>query len=201
MDFDLTEDQKEIKRTAKDLLAARSPWEAVRAAAEAGAYADALSAELGELGWPGIAVAEAHGGQDLGAVELTVLLEELGYACASTPFLGTAAAARRSRPAAPTPSGPSGCPAWRRASRRPASPGAGWAPMLPAPPSSSSSTTRGRGCCLPRTPTSRRRTRSIRPAATRGSRARASRSETARPSGCSSRSRPSSWDWRSGRWT
>ncbi|MFN8132867.1 MAG: acyl-CoA dehydrogenase family protein [Solirubrobacteraceae bacterium] len=93
MDFDLTEDQKEIKRTAKDLLAARSPWEAVRAAAEAGAYADALSAELGELGWPGIAVAEAHGGQDLGAVELTVLLEELGYACASTPFLGTAAAA------------------------------------------------------------------------------------------------------------
>jgi alkylation response protein AidB-like acyl-CoA dehydrogenase len=93
MDFDLTEDQKEIKRTAKDLLAARSPWEAVRAAAESGEYAGALWTELGGLGWPGIAVAEAHGGQELGTVELAVLLEELGYACASTPFLGTAAAA------------------------------------------------------------------------------------------------------------
>ena len=46
-----------------------------------------------ELGWPGIAVAEEHGGQGLGAVELAVLLEELGYACAATPFLATAVAA------------------------------------------------------------------------------------------------------------
>lgn len=93
MDFDLSQDQKEIKRTAKDLLAARSPWEAVREAAESGAYASALWAEFGELGWPGIAVAEEHGGQELGIVELAVLLEELGYVCAATPFLPTAAAA------------------------------------------------------------------------------------------------------------
>src|ERR1700760_4982239 len=46
-----------------------------------------------ELGWPGIAVAEAHGGQGLGAVELAVLLEELGYACAAVPLLSTAAIA------------------------------------------------------------------------------------------------------------
>src|SRR4051812_24658466 len=93
MDFDLTEDQKEIKRIARDLLAARSPMEAVRRAAEGGAYDDALWRELAELGWPGIAVAEAHGGQELGAVELAVLLEELGYACAATPFLSTATVA------------------------------------------------------------------------------------------------------------
>jgi alkylation response protein AidB-like acyl-CoA dehydrogenase len=93
MNFDLTEDQKEIKRTARDLLAARSPWEAVRKAAEGGGYEPSLWRELGELGWPGIAVAEEHGGAGLGAVELAVLLEELGYACAATPFLATAAAA------------------------------------------------------------------------------------------------------------
>jgi alkylation response protein AidB-like acyl-CoA dehydrogenase len=93
MDFDLTEDQKEIKRIARDLLAARSPMEAVRAAAESGAYDAALWRELAGLGWPGIAVAEAHGGQELGMVELGVLLEELGYACAATPFLSTAAVA------------------------------------------------------------------------------------------------------------
>jgi len=93
MHFDLTEDQKEIKRIARDLLAARSPFEAVRAAAQSGDYDAALWSELAELGWPGIAVADAHGGQDLGIVELAVLLEELGYACASSPFLSTAAAA------------------------------------------------------------------------------------------------------------
>ena len=93
MDFDLTEDQKEIKSTARSLLEARSPWAKVREASESGAYDDALYKEVSELGWPGIAVAEEHGGQGLGAVELSVLLEELGYAVAASPFLSTAAAA------------------------------------------------------------------------------------------------------------
>jgi hypothetical protein len=38
----------------------------VRKAAEAGAYDDALWRELSDLGWPGIAVAEEHGGQGPG---------------------------------------------------------------------------------------------------------------------------------------
>jgi alkylation response protein AidB-like acyl-CoA dehydrogenase len=38
-------------------------------------------------------VSEEHGGQGLGLVELCVLAEELGYACAAVPFLGTALAA------------------------------------------------------------------------------------------------------------
>jgi len=93
MDFDLTEDQREIKNVARELLGARSPWARVRQAAEAGAYDADLWREIVELGWPGIAVAEQYGGQGLGAVELAVLLEELGYACAATPFLATAVAA------------------------------------------------------------------------------------------------------------
>ena len=93
MDFDLTEDQREIKSVARELLAARSPIATVRQAADAGQYDAALWHEIVELGWPGIAVAEPYGGQGLGAVELAVLLEELGYACASTPLLSTAVAA------------------------------------------------------------------------------------------------------------
>ena len=93
MDFDLNQDQKEIKGVARELLAARSPWAKVREAAESQRYDDGLWGELIGLGWPGIAVAEEHGGQGLGAVELSVLLEELGYACAATPFLSTAAVA------------------------------------------------------------------------------------------------------------
>jgi alkylation response protein AidB-like acyl-CoA dehydrogenase len=93
MDFDLTDDQREIRRVAHELLAARSPLAKVRESAEAAAYDDRLWREIVELGWPGIAVPEEHGGQGLGSVELAVLLEELGYACAATPFLSTAVAA------------------------------------------------------------------------------------------------------------
>src|ERR1700745_1125298 len=93
MDFDLTEDQREIKSVARELLAARSPVARVREAAEAARYDDALWHEIVELGWPGIAVPEQYGGQGLGPGDLAVLLEELGYACAATPFLSTAVAA------------------------------------------------------------------------------------------------------------
>jgi alkylation response protein AidB-like acyl-CoA dehydrogenase len=93
MDFDLSDEQKEIKRVAHELLGSRSPFAKVREAAEARAYDPALWKELVELGWPGIAVSAEQGGQELGAVGLAVLLEELGYACAATPFFATATVA------------------------------------------------------------------------------------------------------------
>jgi alkylation response protein AidB-like acyl-CoA dehydrogenase len=93
MDFDLTQDQKEIKAVARDLLSVRSPFAKVREASDHSQYDPALQAEIVELGWPGIAVAEEYGGQGLGAVELAVLLEELGFACTALPFLASATAA------------------------------------------------------------------------------------------------------------
>jgi alkylation response protein AidB-like acyl-CoA dehydrogenase len=93
MNFDFNEVQREIKRTAHDLLAARSTMAAVREAAESGRYDDALWRELVELGWPGIAIAEEHGGGGLGTLELAILLEEGGYALAGTPLLSSACAA------------------------------------------------------------------------------------------------------------
>lgn len=65
MDFDLTEDQTEIKNVAREMLSARSPMAKVREAAEAGSYDAALWKEIVELGWPGIAVDESFGGQGL----------------------------------------------------------------------------------------------------------------------------------------
>jgi alkylation response protein AidB-like acyl-CoA dehydrogenase len=93
MNFDFTEDQHEIKKTARELLASRSSLAKVREAAEGKSYDPALWTELVELGWPGIAIAEEHGGQGLGAVELAILSEELGYALAASPFLATVTAA------------------------------------------------------------------------------------------------------------
>ena len=92
MDFGFNDEQEEIKRTAREFLSARFPPEKVRELAEARAYDDALWHEICELGWPGIAIDEARGGQGLGMVELVILCEELGYACAPVPCLSNAAA-------------------------------------------------------------------------------------------------------------
>lgn len=92
MDFGFSDEQQAIKETAREMLAARCPLTKVREAAEARAYDDALWAEIRDLGWPGIAIPEEHGGQGLGLVELAILCEELGYACAPSPFLSNASA-------------------------------------------------------------------------------------------------------------
>ena len=93
MNFDLSDEQQEIQSTAKDFLASRFKPEKVRELAEARTYDDALWRQIAELGWPGIAIAEEDGGQGLGMVELVVLLEQSGYACAPSPLLGSAGAA------------------------------------------------------------------------------------------------------------
>jgi alkylation response protein AidB-like acyl-CoA dehydrogenase len=92
MNFDFTDDQRAIKETARDLLGKRFKLERLRELAESKAYADDAWTEVSELGWPGIFIAEEHGGQGLGALELVILLEELGYVLAPLPFLSNAAA-------------------------------------------------------------------------------------------------------------
>jgi len=92
MNFDFSDDQHAIRRTAKDLLADRFKLERVREHAEAGSWDEAAWSELCELGWPGIFIDEEYGGQGLGIVELAIIMEELGYALAPLPFLSNAAA-------------------------------------------------------------------------------------------------------------
>ena len=92
MNFDFTDDQRSIKSTAKEFLAARYKPEKLRELAEAGEYDPAIWDEMRELGWAGIFVDEDHDGQGLGAVELVILMEEMGYALAPGPFFSNAAA-------------------------------------------------------------------------------------------------------------
>jgi alkylation response protein AidB-like acyl-CoA dehydrogenase len=92
VDFGYSDDQREIRRTARELLADRARPERVREHAEAGTTDAELWRELSELGWPGIAIGEEHGGQGLGVIELSILCEELGRAVAPVPFLPSAMA-------------------------------------------------------------------------------------------------------------
>jgi alkylation response protein AidB-like acyl-CoA dehydrogenase len=93
VNFDLDDEQQEIKRTAHEFLGDRFKAEKIRELAESRSYDDGLWKQISELGWPGIVIAEQDGGQGLGMLELAVLLEESGYACAPSPLLGTAGAA------------------------------------------------------------------------------------------------------------
>jgi alkylation response protein AidB-like acyl-CoA dehydrogenase len=77
MNFDLTSDQREIQRTARDFLTARYTPEKIRAVALDG-ESDPYWDDIVELGWPDVA--------ELGIVELAVLSEELGYALAPSPL-------------------------------------------------------------------------------------------------------------------
>ncbi len=93
MDFGLTDDQRDIQRAARDMLADRARPERVREHAEAGTTDEALWKEMSELGWPGIAISEDNGGQGLGPIELSILCEELGRTVAPVPFLPSVLAA------------------------------------------------------------------------------------------------------------
>ena len=93
MNFDFTDDQHDIKRTARDLLTKRSTLGA-RARGRRGralrrrAVGRALRARLaGHRDRRGATAARGSA-----TVELAILLEELGYASAVTPFLGSALA-------------------------------------------------------------------------------------------------------------
>jgi alkylation response protein AidB-like acyl-CoA dehydrogenase len=86
MNFDLSDDQREIKRTAREFLSARYPLAEVRRLAldDERGWTDAQWKEMVDLGWPEIA--------ELGTVEMIVVAEELGYACVPTPLQSTWAA-------------------------------------------------------------------------------------------------------------
>ncbi|WP_419689503.1 acyl-CoA dehydrogenase family protein [Burkholderia theae] len=105
MDLALTDEQAMIRDAAADVLAERSASADVRRALEQSAGRDdALWAALaGELGWNALALPEAAGGLGLGAVEQTVLMEQLGRRVACVPYFSTACLAATALAGCDTP--------------------------------------------------------------------------------------------------
>ncbi|MFN2465339.1 MAG: acyl-CoA dehydrogenase family protein [Candidatus Dormibacteria bacterium] len=93
MNFDLSTEQQAIKNAARDFLAAKADLRAVRRQVDAGTYDDALWQGIHNQGWTGIAIPESHGGAGLGYVELAVVMEEFGDACAPTTLFSNTIAA------------------------------------------------------------------------------------------------------------
>ena len=95
MQFDFTEEQDALRESVRAVLQRECPISVVREVVEKTVAGGAPSEparlwqRMTELGWPALTVPEADGGLGLGAVELAVVVEELGRAIAPGPFLAT----------------------------------------------------------------------------------------------------------------
>ena len=94
MHFAFTPEQEALRSEARRWLDERYPPERVAELADSEAGWDPASwAELAELGWLGVSVAEDEGGAGLGFLEEAVLFEELGRALYPGPYFSTVALA------------------------------------------------------------------------------------------------------------
>lgn len=93
MNFAFTEEQEELRETARSFLADHSGSEAVRRAmaGERGHDPEVWKRIGAELGWPALLVPEEHGGLGLGFVELAALLEVTGEFLLCAPFFSSVA--------------------------------------------------------------------------------------------------------------
>ena len=83
MNFDLTEDQKMIRDTARD-FANREVEPKAAALDKAGRWPAELVKQMGELGFMGMTIPPEYGGSGLDAVSYVLAMEEISRACAST---------------------------------------------------------------------------------------------------------------------
>lgn len=87
MDFDFSDDQKQLKDQARRFLEAKSSPKSVRVILEGPEpYDKALWKGLAEMGFMGTAIPEEFGGLGATYLELCVIAEELGRAVAAVPF-------------------------------------------------------------------------------------------------------------------
>ncbi len=94
MHFAFTTEQEALRSEARRWLEERYPPERVAELADSEVGWDPASwAELAELGWLGVSVAEDEGGAGLGFLEEAVLFEELGRALYPGPYFSTVALA------------------------------------------------------------------------------------------------------------
>ena len=90
MNFDFSDEQKQLQDQARRFLTDRCPPSAVRAVLEGSQSYDAeLWKGLGEMGFLGAAIPEEYGGVGLGYLELCVIAEELGRAVAPVPVVSS----------------------------------------------------------------------------------------------------------------
>ena len=94
MDVKFSEEQKLIKSSAQEFLKAEVPKDFVRELEESEkGYSPELWQKIAELGWIGLNIPEEYDGMGMHFLDLTILLEEVGYNLMPGPFFSTVIAA------------------------------------------------------------------------------------------------------------
>src|ERR1700758_2214424 len=90
MNFDFSDDQKQLRDQARKFLSEKCPPKAVRVVLDGKApYDRELWKGFAEMGFLGVAIPEEYGGAGAGHLELCVIAEEVGRALAPVPFSST----------------------------------------------------------------------------------------------------------------
>src|SRR5436305_11844030 len=90
MNFDFSDEQKQLRNEARKFLAEKCPSKAVRVVLDGKEpYDRGLWKGLAEMGFLGVAIPEQFGGAGAGHLELCVVAEEMGRALAPVPFSST----------------------------------------------------------------------------------------------------------------
>src|SRR3979490_404046 len=90
MNFDFSDEQKQMRDEARKFLAEKCSPKAVRAVLDGKApYDKELWKGLADMGFLGVAIPEQFGGAGAGHLELCVIAEETGRALAPVPFSST----------------------------------------------------------------------------------------------------------------
>ncbi len=94
MDVLFNETEELLRSSAREMLEIESPSQLVREMeVDPQGYSPDLWKKMADLGWLGMALPEAYGGQELGLTYMGIVAEELGRAVAPVPFLSTMTAA------------------------------------------------------------------------------------------------------------
>ena len=90
MNFDFSDEQKQLRDEARKFLAEKCPPKTVRRVLDGGQpYDRELWKGLADMGFLGVAIPESFGGAGAGHLELCVIAEEIGRALAPVPFSST----------------------------------------------------------------------------------------------------------------
>ncbi len=90
MNFDFSDEQKQLRDEARKFLAEKCPPKAVRTVLDGKEpYDRELWQGLADMGFLGVAIPEQFGGAGAGHLELCVVAEEMGRALAPVPFSST----------------------------------------------------------------------------------------------------------------
>jgi alkylation response protein AidB-like acyl-CoA dehydrogenase len=90
MNFDFSDEQKQLRNEARKFLAEKCPPKAVRTVLDGEEpYDRQLWKDLAGMGFLGVAIPEEFGGAGAGHLELCVIAEEIGRALAPVPFSST----------------------------------------------------------------------------------------------------------------